>query len=328
MKANKGFPYHEAKKPKTKVCEDKRPHLNQYPAYYQSKQESKHDPKFCIPDIRNDCVNWSKTGEKRNKWTKPEIYALIDHWAEIAWGTGSDTHKKMSKLAGYFGKLWIRQGGRCAITGIKLFGAPGLLGRGIGIDIINHDFGIRKGNLRLVSAPLAKTRWYLYPNRTQTVADLDPKRYAKWPIFWAVLKHIQWELKRKQTFKNLPVNIQFPTQDGRAGPRQPWIRFVWATIIPVGQDTSAWTPMTMNTQTMEFCTVRFVDDIVSVLVMDEFAGNNNYYRDPYANGRRRGEASIYTLQLCDPQVCIESKVAELALEGFGSLGHFLSNMDK
>lgn len=226
----KGYPYRERKKSKTNLPPDNRPHVKQRRVYpTRTLEEKLEEQDFALPDIRFN---------EDQEWSRHEACILIDKWAEISWGKSSNHHKAMLKLSGHFLKLWRKQNGRCAVTGLSLYGSPGCGARGIGIDIINTNFGVRKGNIRLVSAPIAITRLF-YPDwRTQQVETINPKHYEKYPIFLAVIKHIQWYILETEPFKNLPVRISFPLMGSSSiignDPVRitPCINFAWSVSIP------------------------------------------------------------------------------------------------
>lgn len=330
--ARKGFPYREKKKAKTKVKEDHRPHLGRWTYGHHrwaSNEWITNEPetvaekrKFHIPDLRHP----NRVG---NEWTRQEAHTLIDMWAEVSWGLDSERHRAMSRQAGYFNKLWRKQKGMCALTGIPLYGAPGCRQHGIGIDIINFDFGIQKGNIRLVSAPMAITRLQHPDWRTQQVASLNPKDYEDWPVFWAVLKHIHWWLVREQPFKNKPVQISFPVptlsnQDDN--PPKPWIEFKWLVKYPSNDTREAWDLMKLHNSCLTFCSVMFKDDYLYFYVLKgRHTGSFTHadfriqFRDPITH-------ADFRIQLCDPTIHIEKKVVKIAYIGYPSLSHHLAMM--
>lgn len=328
MKNSKGYPYREKRKAKTKQKEDHRPHLGHWSYvkrfkrdgmwtrdWVPNKPEETHESRrFHRPDIRH---------HDRSEWTLQEAHTLIDMWAEVSWGLGSSFHSQMSQKARYFRRLWKKQEGRCAITGIELHGAPGCGGRGIGIDIINYDFGIRKGNLRLVSAPLAITRLTLPDCRTQQIAQITPKNYKEWPIFFAILKHYQWWLIKKQPFKHLPVDITFPTPTivNQSEPRRsPWVEFRWHCRHPCDNTVEAWEDFELQNNSTKFMSICFQDDVINVEILKERHGVHPIHE------RSMGGAADFSIQLCDPHVDFNKQLTQWALLGFSGIHRFLGSL--
>ena len=320
---NKGFPHKERKKAKTKLPEDKRPHIHQPSTWWRS-EEAKDERAFYIPHIKiiKNRSRWDDNA-KMDVWSTQEAHTLIDMWAEISWGRHSDHHKNMSKLVRYFKKLWIKQRGNCAITNLPLHGAPGCLGHGIGIDIINHDFGIRKGNVRLVSAPIAATRYYYPQWRTQQVDMINPENYKEWPVFWAILKHIQWWLLKEKPFRWLPIKVVFPKPkltkpDERLST---WIDFQWQTFYPGDDTITAW--KALRSKNYHYCGINLRDDRIHVSYANTSVG---YGYNP-CKTMYDWAATDYKMPLCDPTLHFESQVAKAAMTGFvGSLQKFLREL--
>lgn len=317
--SKKGFPYKERKKAKTNLPKDKRPHI-EHPSTWWRSEEVKDERAFYIPNIKaiQKSSRWDDNA-KMDVWTNQEAHTLIDMWAEISWGRHSDHHTAMSNLVRYFKKLWIKQRGKCAISGIQLHGAPGCFGRGIGIDIINYDFGIRKGNIRLVSAPIAITRLQHPQWRTQQVNMINPEKYKEWPVFWAMLKHIQWWLLKEKPFRWLPVKIVFPEPKETKSDERPstWIDFQWQMFYPDNNTIMAW--KTLIHKNSHFCGVNFRDDQINIT---------------YKNIEGYGYKSTYDwhmidhqIPICDPTLHFESQVAKMAEIGFvASLKSFLHDL--
>lgn len=207
MSRGKGFPYKEAKKPKTATKPDRRPHISIHTPYGIDEQ---YDFSFTFP-------NGKGYREHPIKWTKPEIFHLIDKWASISWGSGSLEHTKVNELAGHILTLYERQKGLCAVTGVPLFGGPGLRECGIGIDIINWAVGVKRGNIRLVSAPFALSRLYTDFDRTydrplRTDEFTVKQQFSD--IQYVIMKHIQTRMMKDDPFKSQPVVVKFKRLSG------------------------------------------------------------------------------------------------------------------
>jgi hypothetical protein len=336
-KQSKGFPYKEKKKARTNLPEDKRPHTRRVHSWWRSEEEPKEERAFYVPNIKVDAlrygtIRWSER-DKMDVWTLPEVHTLIDMWARISWGTGSKFHKEMSRQARYFRSLWIKQRGRCAITGIPLEGAPGCRGRGIGIDIINQRFGIRKGNIRLVSAPVAFTRYKCKDIRHGLIRSLDPIDYERWPIYFAILKHFQWYIQKiKNPFSEVPVNITFPRpwHWRRSHSRNPWIVFEWWCYYPLSDTIESWESASIEKTT--FSKVFFEDD--KILISHLRQDHPRFLSTGLSRDRGRGQTLYnfycddYEIQLCDPTVDFNEEIIKLAEKGFAGFGRWLRNLDE
>lgn len=321
-KTAKGYPYRESKKPKTKLPEDRRPHLGRwlYPRRGTPRnewlpdkpEETPEERRVHRPDIRH---------YDRTEWSLQEAYTLIDMWAEVSWGRGSKFHKEMARRARYFRRLWNKQKGRCAVTGIDLYGAPGCGGRGIGIDIINYKFGIRKGNIRLVSAPIAYTRHKCKSVRHGIIEPMNPVIYESWPVFWAVIKHFQWYMQKRNCFDEIPVIIKFPipTLENQSGVPESWIRFEWQCYQP-GNETWADT----SVDTTEFAKVYFFDDKIGITYLREHHPRQRGWAPTFDLGRDYD----HVIQLCDPHIDFNKEIVRWAKKGFEGFGRWLGEIGK
>lgn len=330
---NQSKGYKPKKKPKTKHKEDRRPHLghwkygtrgifssNQSGIWEPTKEETVEERRFHRPDIRR-C--------DRTEWTLQEAHTLIDMWAEISWGLGSALHKEMSKRARYFRRLWDKQKGLCAVTGIELYGAPGCAGHGIGIDIINSKFGVQKGNIRLVSAPIAYTRYKCKDIRHGVIETMAPAAYERWPIFWAIIKHFQWHVQAQNPFSDMPVIIKFPVptiknQDPKQPRPNPWIVFEWRVYYPSSDEYSAWgnkMPMDMT----EFAKVYFIEDRIHI---DYLKKDHPRNRVDWRNIHTLTEHGSYDyeIQMCDPTLDFNKEIIRRSKEGFQGFRRWLSKI--
>jgi len=236
MKRNKGFPYREKKKQKSKLPEDRRPHISvRMPlrgwVRREELEEATGDVGFYIPSLKYI------EDSGRPNWTRQEAHTLIDSYANIAWKDNQEFRRNMAKLAGHFMSLFDKQKGLCALTDLPLLGAPGMKHYGIGIDLLHKKRGPVKGNIRLVSCPLAVMR-YRYPQyATQSVALPNRKHYPNFDITYAIAHTIYWYIDRKVPFKNLPIRVEFPPEsDQRPSSRydtsKGMIKFLWVYADP------------------------------------------------------------------------------------------------
>jgi hypothetical protein len=201
-----------------------------------------------VPEVQQVKISTNKLWYNLNlsrpvgrNWTKKEAHALIDMWAFVCWGVGSNFHKSMSHQVGLIPQLWNKQRGRCAVSGLELGGGPADGRRAIGIDIIKKKMGIRKGNIRLVCGPLAVTRWIDPGMQTKTVMMPNPENYEGYDITFAIVKHIEWAM-RADFFKNLPVLVKFPMDEEDKDKTSPVptppatvfniAEFSWFTMLP------------------------------------------------------------------------------------------------
>lgn len=318
MTTRKGYPYRDKKKPKTNLPEDRRPHLGRWLYQYRGRpgnewiptkpEEKPKERRIRTPDIRH---------HDRTEWTLQEAHTLIDMWAEISWGRGSKLHKAMGRRGRYFRRLWNKQKGRCAVTGIELYGAPGCGGRGIGIDIINYKFGIQKGNVQLVSAPIAYTRYKSKSIRHGVVEPMNPCMYEKWPVFWAVIKHFQWYVQANNPFAGVPVVIKFPAPSmQRQEDRKSWIEFEWQCWYPGGPTWSD-----TSTDQTRFAFATFFDDKIGI----SYLKAKHMSRFP-RYGQRNIELHDHEIQLCDPNVDFNKEIIRWARKGFDGFGRWLSRI--
>lgn len=294
----KGFPYREKKKRKTTVVEDRRPHVAvRIPlrGWVQRKEleEATGNTDFHIPNLK-----YINDNGQRN-WSRQEAHTLIEMYANIAWKDKPEFKSRMNKLAGHFLNLWERNGGLCAITKIPLLGAPGMLSYGIGIDLLQKKRGPVKGNIRLVSCPLAVTR-YKYPQFcTQKVELPNTKNYMEkvngvtkvskyHDVSYAIAHHFYWYAKQKALFKNLPVSITFPHIS-----RKVLIQFSWIYATP---KNNTWSDMEYGPTT--FFVVRLDNDIIRL-------------QDLRTGGLRERKFS-----LADPNIDLFNEITKEAKMGF------------
>jgi hypothetical protein len=166
-------------------------------------------------------------------WTNEQAENLIEKYALVAQRYNRKWHdiwqREMKREIRLFRRAWRSQHGKCAITGIPLLGGPGLVGHGIGIDVIEPEVGIKKGNIRLVSIPMALSRLSL-PNLTPKgfpdygdlvmtkvlAKSLIPRLYAS-----RVLQRgpLQYDLTPSHTIVEIKLSLQQPTATTERGYR-------------------------------------------------------------------------------------------------------------
>lgn len=309
----KGYPYRERKKEKSKLPQDKRPHVVCGTGIPYKTTVAETERRFYVPR--------KKATKDLYIWTKSECFTLIDMWAEISWIPAHKPkfHTDMAKLAMYFQKLWRKQHGKCAISNIDLAGAPSCRSKGIGIDIINYDRGVEKGNIRLVSAPIAMTRLIDIDLRTQSMAPMLMDAYDEWSIYAAIMKHIQFAFK-KRPFRWLPVMIQFKTPAQVENKNKSWIEFVSTIRYPSDNTIDGWMACS-ETDQFTFFSVQFHDgDLVCV---DKANWDFNY------KVMMQAGTILKRLPLCDPSIDLVHEVVKLAKSQFRtSMAKFLLSMDR
>lgn len=195
----------ETKKPKTKRKPDKRPHLGMHIPNrgWVSKEELKPEKEQELPD-----AYWypGRDTNQPSAWSKQDAQSLIDMYAATVWGTNSTNHNEMSGNVTHFRNLYRKQKGRCIISEVPIYGGPGLVEHGIGIDLLIPKRGARRGNVRLVSAPLAATR-FLH----QSYPDYGKLKYyyESYPITWVIFKRLQQAIIKNRCFKYWPITFNW-----------------------------------------------------------------------------------------------------------------------
>lgn len=112
---------------------------------------------------------------KPNSWDYNEIFNINYHWYQVVVGLGgkcSDSKKRAAKMGfeynldlTYVTELWIKQKGRCQLTGQIMSFHPGTQWNknplSCSIDRIDNSKGYIKGNVRLLThwANNAKSTW-------------------------------------------------------------------------------------------------------------------------------------------------------------------------
>jgi hypothetical protein len=194
----------ESKKPKTKWKPDRRPHLGIYiprkgwvsnEELKPTKEEKKLPDAYWYP---------GRDTNPPGAWSKQDAQSLIDMYAAVCWGTNSNTHNEMTGNVTHFRSLYKKQKGKCAITGTPIYGGPGLHEHGIGIDLLVPKRGARRGNIRLISAPLAITR-FLHQSYPDYGKPLNPQDFEGYPITWVVYKQLQQTIIQHKSFKYWPI---------------------------------------------------------------------------------------------------------------------------
>jgi ligand-binding SRPBCC domain-containing protein len=156
------------------------------------------------PDNEEEKLSDQPSLNNRAEWTKDEIKQLITDYGLLAWP--ADMRTEAVNIVGLVQNLWQKQNGLCAVSDLPLTGPPGHLGSGIGINLLNWKFGLRKGNLRLVSCPFAITRL----DFDEPIVDkLNDNQYKNLPISFAIFKHLQWAFEDCREFRHLPISIRF-----------------------------------------------------------------------------------------------------------------------
>jgi len=275
MKIHKGFPYREKKKKRTREVEDLRPHLFVEIPYRgtvrRSQIEKEIDSKsternFCVPNLQYI------EDHGREEWDKNDAHTLIDLYAMVAWNKSKGFHAKMSRLVTHFQSLWRRQKGKCAVTDLPLIGGPGLGCYGIGIDVLRRKQGPSKGNIRLVSFPIAIARTFSM-RRSQELEMPKKGYYKNQPIAHIIAHNMFWKLKKEQPFKNLPVQISFPEQGKRSYGRPPYL-VVFSWDLP---KTNHALDQNRYHSESEFCKVAIDGEVIKIDgLMAEFAHAHEY----------------------------------------------------
>lgn len=309
--SRRGYPYREKKKARSKFPEDKRPHTGYNPYTRWIRAHEEPDNHTYVPDIKIQ-------PRKGNEWGRNEVHQLFEIYSDVSWGRKSQKYRDLVKLDTHFMKLWKAQKGCCAMSGAPLLGAAGIGGQGIGIDIINHSMPIRKGNIRIVSAPLALTRYRCENYRTQDIKQLDPNHYQHLPVYFAILKHIQWYFQEKRPFKNLPIVVEFPepskSHQSRIGSS---ILCKTGFLDPKGYKLDQWTNPIITLETPRICDIFLVDDVL-VTALNTFRINEPSWFVPAG---RRLEDTNYRISLGDPTIQIEKYVANIILMAFQNYLH-------
>lgn len=291
MKHHKGYPYREKKKQRTKVDEDRRPHVAVRMPLRGWVRRSELEAATGGTDFHIPNLKYIED-KGRPSWTRQEAHSLIDMYAQIAWAKKPEYRKEMAKLAGHFINLFDRQEGLCAITKLPLLGAPGMLYYGIGIDLLQKKRGPVKGNIRLVSCPLALTRYRWPVFATQQIELPRREHYPNQDITYALAHNLYWYIDKRVPFKHLPVTVEFRKEkdisgnDGRymAG----FIEFVWSVALPTDVTWQA-----MNVESNRFFKVRLLGDVLDLEGTDKIV-------------ERR-------LPLTDPSIDFEKEICEEAL---------------
>jgi hypothetical protein len=262
------------------------------------------DTDFHIPDLKYI------EDRSKQKWDRQEAHTLIDEYARITWGRKSEYRSAMGKLVGHFLQLWDKQEGLCAITKIPLLGGPGMNGYGVGIDLLRKKQGPRKGNIRLVSCPLAVHR-YRYPTLgTQRIELPIKKDFGNFDISYSIAHHLYWHFDKYTPFKFLPVWIDFPF--GKPDTYFPrWsqsksailVRFRWTIGIP--PDTT-WGKFIESQEI--FFRASICDDVILTAGINEDSFEDHYWSMFDPTRVRVGQ----TIPLSDPTVNLEKEITERA----------------
>ncbi len=232
-------------------------------------------------------------------WSRQDAQVIIDSYADLAWPGHLELRRNMLKLTGYFIRLWEKQCGRCALTGLSLYGAVGLGYYGIGIDLLRKGVGVTKGNIRLVSCPLAYSRYYNALDQKiflpdQTISD----DFGSVDVAHALARSLYRKITDEMTFKHMPITVTMPQDLKRAFERGTFVEFAWNLQLP--QDS--WNKI-------KFDNTKFLDAYVHNDVIHIGEKPNS---DPF------GPMNVGKIQMpiSDPTIDYESVICDEAKKAF------------
>lgn len=301
MKCNKGFPYKEKKKAKkrTRPVVDRRPHLatlRPLAGWFNKPTIECDDDGFCTPNPKYLNANWLPG----TSLSRQDACALIDAYANIAWKDKPGYRMAMFDLVGHFMNLYERQDGRCAISNIPLIGTPGMKFHGVGIDLLRKKCGPVKGNIRLVSCPIAVMRSRYTAHANYSIELPKREMYPTQDITYALVHSLYWYITANAPFKYLPIKVKFrPERDiPRYSDLPPsFVEFHCATGNPRKADYA-----TMEISVYTFLSVHMDQDR---LLLDAYkSGQVN--RKPYSS----------VIMLGDPGVIFERAICDEVLLSF------------
>ncbi len=231
----------------------------------QRREKKKRKKEACVE--HNQSRYWEPEYDPPNKepiLTDDFITSIVNKNAMYMYGVGSRLHFALRTFPKHeFRRIWNKQQGRCAISGIQLYGLPGTGPGGIGIDIINHKRDTtHQNNIRIVSSYLAYTRHVKKIRRFNIRFNLDEPYTEEYPVFTAIWEHIYRELKKRRNFfKFMPVtaNIkkmphQINWHAGVSNPTSSRLVFTWHA----NHDFCPRTDTTV--QSHDFCSFSLEDD--------------------------------------------------------------------
>lgn len=197
------FPKGEAKKPKKQESISKKDAVNEKRIRAVGTGFIKLPPLGQIYKAANNIV-----------WSRPELHNAIAQYAQHAWVDRPQYEPAAQKMVGYLQQLLRKNKFCCPITGVKLFGDTNFLSHGLGLDLITYRYGVVKGNIRLISSPLALIRCFGQPD--PIVNGIDYNAFIPMPVSYVICRLLRQRLEEDKRFRNLPFTVTFGN-DGRYG---------------------------------------------------------------------------------------------------------------
>lgn len=266
----------EPRKPRTKTVEDRRPHISRYD---DVKALRSNNTFFYYPTGANSSADFPP------QWEQYQAIQLIDFYAAVSCGTGTTLHKTMRSCWRTFAKVYEKQRGCCAVTGVRLIGGPSFGSNGIGIDLKSHSRKIDRYNLRLVSAPIAVTRSRYPVYREPIYCNIPPTIQKRNEILYLIFVELMKLFEQRNPFKHLPVatTVQYDK-----------LAF-YINLIDIHRDPSKEDYVKSALATYEFSTVFLRDDTIIVLAPALSYGLRYQYYSPVEK----------RIPLCEPGDFIE-----------------------
>jgi len=270
MRARERISPKEKKKPRTRYVEDRRPYISYLKPGWKTGRGAcrrwaveprwiRHDEKDAESGPVPIFLEYPNGKPKRDppKWSHQDILILIDFYASISWGIGSNRHQDMLGHWREFKRAYIRQEGKCAITQLPIFGGPSLGPNGIGIDFISYKRGAKK-NVRLTTPTIALTRYRRPVVREPNYGfPFEERDFEGQPITYIIFKTFQREIIKQNPLCHLPIVAFISTFDEKYNE----LNFEYVLLETKTRDKPSIDDFkSLKTEHNTFCRFRIQDD--------------------------------------------------------------------